>query len=190
MKKNKKTFETKFWAGFEAGNSFEASDALFDFAHLDYYKRNLTLAVLYSYRKEICMDHNPSDIFIFYKAVCSFLKIYYCLQKKSRKWKVKESTRSEDVFHLSSLTKQEFDNPFIVFQKAFTEKTLEQFEFFLSEIVSLSLSPYKGDCDIDLTTPYIHLIKMLDAGGLMRERGLEKIKKINRVKENISIGVI
>lgn len=36
MKKKKKNFETKFWAGFEAGNPFEVSDALFDFAHLDY----------------------------------------------------------------------------------------------------------------------------------------------------------
>lgn len=175
--KNKKNFETKFWAGFEAGNPFEASDALFDFAHIDYYKRNLTQAVLYSFKEEICSNDKPGEIFIFYKAIRSFLKTYYCLHKKSGKWKVKGSSRSEDVFHLSSLTKQEFDNPYIVFQKAFAEKTFKQFEFFLSEIVSLSLSPYKGDCDIDLTTPYIYLIKMLDAGELMRERGIEKIKK-------------
>nr|WP_199001299.1 hypothetical protein [Flavobacterium sp. ASV13] len=175
--KDKKNFETKFWAGFEAGNPFEASDALFDFAHLDYYKRNLTQAMLYSFKEEICSNDKPSEIFIFYKAIRSFLKIYHCLHKKSSKWKVKEPTRSEDVFHLTSLTKQEFDNPFTVFKKAFAEKTLKQFEFFLSEIVSLSLSPYKGGSDIDITTPYIHLIKMLDAGELMRERGLEKIKK-------------
>ncbi|WP_294962304.1 hypothetical protein [uncultured Flavobacterium sp.] len=183
MKKNKKKFETKFWAGFEVGNPFEASDALFDFAHLDYYKRNLTQAVLYSNKKEICSEDKPGEIFIFYKAISSFLKIYYSLQKKSRKWKVKESARAENVFHLTSLTKQEYDNPFIVFRKAFTEKTLKEFEFFLSEIVSLSLSPYKGELDIDLTTPYIHLIKMLDAGELMRERGLEKIQKIKGSKE-------
>ncbi|OXE98658.1 hypothetical protein BC749_10733 [Flavobacterium araucananum] len=184
MKKKKKNFETKFWAGFEAENPFEASDALFDFAHLDYYKRNLTQALLYSFKEEICSNDKPSEIFIFYKAICSFLKTYYCLHKKSSKWRVKESVRTEDVFHLTSLTKQEYDNPFTVFRKAFAEKSLKEFEFFLSEIVSLSLSPYKGDGDIDLTTPYIHLIKMLDAGELMRERGLEKIKKVNESKEN------
>ncbi|MBF4518735.1 hypothetical protein IRZ71_20460 [Flavobacterium sp. ANB] len=184
MKKKKKNFKTKFWAGFEAGNPFEASDALFDFAHLDYYKRNLTQAVLYSFKKEICCNDRPGDIFVFYKAVCSFLKIYYCLHKKSSKWKVKESVRTEDVFHLTSLTKQEYDNPFTVFQKAFAEKTLKEFEFFLSEIVSLSLSPCKGDGDIDLATPYIHLIKMLDAGELMKERGLERIKKSKEPKDN------
>jgi hypothetical protein len=96
---------------------------------------------------------------------------------KSRKWKVKESTRLEDVFHLSSLTKEEFDNPFLVLQKAFEEKTLEQFESFLFEIVELSLSRYASDSDSDLMTPYIHLTKMLDAGELMKERGIERICK-------------
>ena len=62
-------------------------------------------------------------------------------------------------------------------QNAFEEKTLQQFEFFLSEITELSLSPYYGDSDSDLTTPYIHLIKMLDAGEIMRERGVERIRK-------------
>ncbi|MNY37556.1 hypothetical protein D3C86_1721270 [compost metagenome] len=62
-------------------------------------------------------------------------------------------------------------------QSAFEERTLQQFEFFLSEITELSLSPYDVDPDSDLTTPYIHLIKMLDAGELMKERGVERIKK-------------
>ena len=47
MKKNKISFETRFWAGFVAGNPFEAFDAIFDFAHLDYYKQNLSEAVLH-----------------------------------------------------------------------------------------------------------------------------------------------
>ncbi|MNR07413.1 hypothetical protein D3C85_1235300 [compost metagenome] len=67
-------------------------------------------------------------------------------------------------------------------QNAFEERTLQQFEFFLFEITELSLSPYYGDSDSDLTTPYIHLIKMLDAGELMRERGVERIKKNEQVE--------
>ena len=90
---------------------------------------------------------------------------------------MKESADYESIFHLSSLTKEEYENPFIVFQNAFDEKTLEEFEFFLCEIIELSLSPGDGESDCDLTTPYIHLIKMLDAGQLMSERGVEKIKK-------------
>ncbi|TPG45335.1 hypothetical protein [Flavobacterium pectinovorum] len=181
MKKSKISFETSFWAGFVAGNPFKAINAFFAFADLDYYKQNLTEAVIYSYKTKVYNQENPSNVFVFYTAVNSFLKVCYCLQQKSKKWKVKDSLRSETVFPFSSLTKQEYDNPFMVFQKAFAEKTLEEFESFLSLIVELSLSPFAGDPESDLTTPYIHLIKMLDAVELIKERGVEKIKKTNQI---------
>jgi hypothetical protein len=176
MKKNKISFGTTFWSAYETGNPFEAVEAFFDFAHLDYYKETLSKVVIYSHRRKIYKQDNPCEIFVFYTAVCSFLKVCYCLKVKSKKWKAKESTGYESILHLASLSKQEYENPFILFQKAFAEKTLEEFEFFLCEIVQLSLSPGEGESDCDLMTPYIHLIKMLDAAQLMRERGVEKIK--------------
>lgn len=181
MKKNKISFETGFWAGFEAGNPFKAVQAFFDFAVLDYYKQNLSEAVIYSYKRKVHKQDNPSDVFVLYTAFSFFIKVCYCLQKKGKKWKVTASLRSEKVFHFSSLTKEEYDNPFIVFQKAFDEITLEEFGFFLSQILEHSLSPFGGDPESDLTTPYIHLIKMLDAAELIRERGVEKIKKTNQI---------
>ncbi|GAA6767045.1 hypothetical protein AAFH68_29930 [Flavobacterium sp. CGRL1] len=39
------------------------------------------------------------------------------------------------------------------------------------------MSPFAGDPESDMATPYIHFIKMLDAAELIRERGVEKIKK-------------
>lgn len=69
----------------------------------------------------------------------------------------------------------------MVFQKAFAEKTLEDFELFLYQMLELSLSPHAGDPYFDLTTPYIHFIRMLDAAELIRERGVEKIKKENQI---------
>ncbi len=181
MKKNKISFGTDFCAEYVAGNPFKAIKAFFDFGHLDYYKQNLTKLVICSYKTKVYEQDNPSNAFVFYTAIFSFLKVCYCLQEKSKKWKVKTSLRSETVFHLSSLTKEEYDNPFIVFEKAFEEKTFKEFEFFLCLILELSLSPYAEDPESDLTTPYIHLIKMLDAAGLMRERGVEKIRKTNLI---------
>ncbi|WP_409416698.1 hypothetical protein [Flavobacterium sp. PS2] len=181
MKKNKVSFETCSWAGFAADNPFKTLDAFFEFEDLDYYKQSLTEAVIYSYKGKIYKRDNPSDVFVFYTIVNSFLKVCYCLQEKSKKWKVTASLCSETVFHFSSLTEEEYENPFIVFQKAFDEKTLEEFELFLCKIVEFSLSPHARDPDSDLTTPYIHLIKMLDAVELMRERGVEKIKKTNQI---------
>ncbi|KFF02910.1 hypothetical protein [Flavobacterium reichenbachii] len=181
MKKNKTALETRFWADFAVGNPFKALDAFFDFAALDYYKQNLTEVALYSCKTEVYQQDNPSDAFVFYTAFSSFVKICYGLQQKSKKWKVTASLHSQTAFHLSSLTKEEYENPFIVFQKAFNEKTPQQFEFFLSLILELSLSPNAENPNADLTTPYIHLIKMLDAIELIRERGVEKIKKKHQI---------
>lgn len=178
MKKSKKiSYETRFWAGFRAKNPFEAFDALFDFAHLDYYKENLSQAVLYCYKPNVYKQEAPGNFFVFYTAISSFLKVCYSVKGKGKKWKVNPSVRTENVFHLSSLTKEEHDNPFLALKNAFQERTLQEFEFFLYEIIELSLSPNNMDPDSDLVTPYIHLIKMLDAGELIRERGVERIKR-------------
>ncbi|KQB42558.1 hypothetical protein [Flavobacterium aquidurense] len=176
MKKNKISFDTGFWSSFVTGNPFKAIDSLFDFADLDYYKQNLTEVLIYSYKTKVCQQDNPSGVFVLYTVIKSLLKVCYCLKKKRKKWKVKDSLHSETVLHLSSLTKEEYDNPFIVFQNAFDEKTLEEFQLFLCLILELSLSPRAGDPDTDLTTPYIHLTKMLDAVALIKERGVEKIR--------------
>lgn len=177
MKKNKIYFETRFFAGFTTKSPFEAFDAIFDFAHLNYYKQNLSEAVLHCYKRKVYKQDKPCDVFVFYSALKTFVNVCHCLKGKRKKWKVKECSRSETVFHLSSLTKEEYDNPFLVLKSVFEEITLQDFEFFLSEITQLSLSSTYGDPDYELTTVYIQLIKMLDAGGLIRERGIEKIKK-------------
>lgn len=184
MKKNKISFETGFWAGFEAGNPFKAVEAFFDFADLDYYKHNLSQAVIYSYKKEVLKQDNPSDVFVLYNAFSFFIKVCYSLKKKSKKWKVKASLHTEKVFHLSSLTKEEYENPFMVFQKVFDEKTLEEFKFFLTQILEHSLSPHTEDPESDVTTPYIYVIKMLDAAAQIRERGVEKIRKTDLLNQN------
>ncbi|MFD2940225.1 hypothetical protein [Flavobacterium notoginsengisoli] len=181
MKKKKISFETSFWAGYVAKNPFKAIKAFFAFAHLEYYKQNLSEVVMYCYKTKVCKEENPSDVFVLYTVINSFLKICYCLKKRSKKWKVKDILRNETVFHLSSLTKEEYDNPFMVFQNAFDEKRLKEFELFLYQILELSLSPHSADSDSDLTTPYIHLIKMLDAVELIRERGVEKINKTEQL---------
>jgi hypothetical protein len=43
------------------------------------------------------------------------------------------------------------------------------------------LSVCPGDAGSDLMTPYIHLIKMLDAVALIRERGVKKIRKTDQI---------
>jgi hypothetical protein len=177
MKKNKISFETNFWIAYEIENPFEVIDAFFTFAHLDYYKQTLGEMVSYTNKTKAYKKEYSGQVFVFYTALRSFLKACYCLKSKSKIWKVKESSDCKSKLHQASLTKEEYRDPFIVFQRAFAEKTPGEFEFFLCEIVHLSLSPYTEEFDFDLMTPYLHLIKMLDAGQLLRERGVEKVRK-------------
>ncbi|MFD2939713.1 hypothetical protein [Flavobacterium notoginsengisoli] len=179
MKKNIKSFETKFWAGYEIKNPFEVMDAFFDFAHLDSYKEVLSETFLYIHKTEVCRIRYPGQVLVFRSAFSSFVKACFLLQYKNRKWKVKESCACKSKLDMASLTEQEYENPFTVFQKAFEQNTIDKFEFFLFEISHLSLSPFTEEFDYDLITPYIYLVKMLDASQLMRDRGIEKIKKVS-----------
>jgi len=122
MKKNKISFETRFWVGFTTNNPFDTFDAVFDFAHLDYYKQNLSEAVLYCYKIKVYKQDKPRNVFVFYSALRTFVKVCHSLKGKSKKCKVKECSRSETVFHFSSLTKEEYDNPFLVLQNVFEER--------------------------------------------------------------------
>ena len=177
MKKNKISFETNFWYAYEIENSFEVIDAFFDYADLDHYKQRLAEAVLYISKQEVYKKEYPGQVFVFYTTLRSFLKACFCLQNKGKKWKVKQASDCKSILHRASLTKEEYANPFTVFQIAFTEKSIDEFDFFLCEIIHISLSPNVEEFDYDLITPYIHLIKMLDASQIIRESGLEKIKK-------------
>ncbi|MWB95179.1 hypothetical protein GON26_12480 [Flavobacterium sp. GA093] len=177
MKKNKISFGTNFWSAYEAGNPYDALHAFFDFSHLDEYKQILSGVAIHSYRRKIYKQDNPCHVFVIYTALGSFIKVCNCLKRKSRKWQVEGSGDFSSIIHLASLSKEEYKDPFKVFQKAFEEISLEQFESFLCEIVHISLSPRAGESDYDIITPYIYLIKMLDAGQLSMERGIEKIKK-------------
>lgn len=178
MKKNKISFGTNFWSAHEIENPFEVVDAFFDYADLDYYKETLCEAIFYMNKAEVYKKDYPGQVFVCYTALRSFLKACFYLQDESKKWKVKEvSSEKRLILQQASLTAKEYIDPFIVFPKAFEEKSLEDFEFFLCEIVHMSLCPSAVEFDYDLITPYIHLVKMLDASELMRERGLEKIEK-------------
>ena len=178
MKKKEITYETKFWAGYEITNPFEVFDAFIDHARIDHYKQKLSLAMLCTQKQEVYKKDEPGQLFMFHAALRSFLKACFRLNDKSKKWKVKQANFDcKSVLHQASLNKEEYQNPFIVFRNAFTENSLHELENKLAEIIYLALLPQQVDYISNLSTAYIHIIKLLDASQLIRERGLEKSKK-------------
>jgi thiamine kinase-like enzyme len=136
----------------------------------------LSEIVFYRSKDEVYKKDCPGDVFFNYTAIRSFLRACSSLQNKSKKWKVSEaSTGQKSVLSQASLTVEEYKNPFIVFQNAFAEHSLADFEFFLCEVIHLALRPTIVEFDSDLLTPYIHVIKMLDASQLLFESEVEKI---------------
>lgn len=178
MKKQEITYETKFWVGYEIKNSFEVLDAFIDRARIDYYKQILSQAVLFTQKQEVYNKEEPGQLFMCHSVLRSFLRACSRLQVKSKKWKVMQTNSDcKSVLHQASMNKEEYQNPFIVFHNAFTENSLHELENKLAEIVYLALLPQQVDYNTDLSTAYIHIVKLLDAAQLMRERGLEKSKK-------------
>ena len=176
MKKIKISMETSFWAGCEIEDPFELIGAFFNYCSVESYKNTLSEIMLHIYKTEVCKKDYPGDVFDFHTAVKSFVRASYLLQFKSKKLKVKKAPKEWQIISQASLTQEEYENPFLVFEKAFESKTLGEYEFFLNEIVHVSLSPYKEEFDYDLITPHIYLVKMLDAAQIMSERGIKKIK--------------
>ncbi|PAM94680.1 hypothetical protein B4N84_11950 [Flavobacterium sp. IR1] len=178
MKKNKLSFETNFWAHHELENPFEVIDAFLGAESLAFYKQTLSEIVVYRSKDEVYQKECPGDVFFTYTILRSFLRACSALQHQSKKWKVTEtSAQQRSILSQASLTIEEYKNPFIVFENAFEEHSLADFEFFLCEVVHLALRPTIVEFDSDLLTPYIHIIKMLDATQLLLESQVEKIKE-------------
>jgi len=182
MKKKKISLESSFWAIDDIENPFKLINAFFNYCTIDIYKDTLSEIMLYVNKAEVCNKERPGDLFDFHTAVRSFIRGAYLLNFKAKRWEVKKASKDWLIISQGSLNKEEYQNPFLVFEKAFECKTLEEYEFFLNEIVHVSLSPYKEQFDYDLITPHIHLVKMLDAAQIINERGTKKIK--NKVTKN------
>lgn len=178
MKKQEITYETKFWAGYEITNPFDVLKAFITYAHIDHYKQMLSDAVLYAQRHEVYNKEEPSQLFMCYAIFRSFFRACSKLEGKSKKWKIQQANSDcKSVLHRASLNEEEYYNPFTVFKNAFAENSLKDYEYFFSTMVEMALSRHQLDYDPDLFTNYIHIVKMLDATQLIRERGLEKSKK-------------
>lgn len=175
MKKNKLPLESHFWTEDGIEKPFKIFEAVFDYSNLENHKNLIADLLQQFYKKKMYRKREPGDLLLSYKMMRSFLKACYLMQFS------KKTVRKDDFYDwdsgifLGSLSSIEYDNPVLVFTNAFKKKTLVEYELFLFAMFQFSLSTYKGDICTDMATPYLHLIKMLDAAQLIQERGLEKV---------------
>lgn len=175
MKTRKTSFETNFWIRREGDSPFKVIDDFFQSDDLDNYKCLLGEVIISLRKEEVHNCNDPGSVFSFYVALRSLLSACYCLQFPSKKWKVVAASGCRSQLHQASLSRKEYDDPCMVFRNAFATKSLGEFEAFFGEAVELALSHHTDDGYWDVMTFYIHLVKMLDAAWLIKERGIEKI---------------
>jgi len=176
MKKKKIDFEAEFWDSHQKHSCLTLIDAFFQMDFLSAVRERLNDVVNYSTKCEVLMKEDPSVIFHYYLCMRSFIRASYVLQFKAEKWKVKHPPKFPSKLLQGSLSDEEYRKPFLVFEKAFKEFTLQEFEYFNTQIVYFSLGAYSDEPEANIVTLFIHLNKMLDSAQIIRERGLKKIK--------------
>lgn len=169
MKKNK-NFESRFWSGRKKHSALRLVDVFFQFHDLVTAKERLQLIMQYAVQRKTRIPEDPSVVFHFHQSLRSFLRAGWCLQNKRRKWLVHQLPEQSSPLLQGLLSEEEYRNPAKVFQKAFKEYPLEEFEEFLSEAVYFSLGTFNKAPEHKMVGPYLHLIKMLDAAWLILKR--------------------
>ena len=177
MKKKKIDFESEFWDGSNKHSCFTLIEAFFRMDDLAAVKDKLFDVMNYSTKPKVLLKEDPSLIFHFYLCLRSFIKASYVLQLKTTKWKLSDSPEYISRLLQGSLSDEEYKDPLLVFQKAFKEFSLKEFDHFITESVYFSFSSYANDHESNFITFFIHLTKMLDAAQIIRERGVKKIQE-------------
>ncbi|WP_419869844.1 hypothetical protein [Chryseobacterium sp. CT-SW4] len=170
MKKNKTEFQSRFGKDNLKPCGLQQMETYFLLNDLTASKELLNNIMHYAVDRSSRIKEEPSVIFHFHQAIRSFIRAGYLLALEKKKWTA--NTQLEEVSPLAFglLSEKEYQNPLLVFKKAFQEYSVREFDYFISGMVYLSLGIYGHLPERNMVSPYIHLIKMLDAGYLIMER--------------------
>lgn len=170
MKKNGTDLQSRLGKGRKKHCGLQLMETYFQLNDLATSKERLNSIMNYAVKRYSRIKEDPSAILHFQQAMRSFIRAGYliALQEKKRT----ATTQLEDVspLVLGLLSEKEFQNPLLVFRKAFKEYSIKEFDYFISGMVYLSLGIYDHLPERNIISPYIHLTKMLDAAHIILER--------------------
>ncbi|PRB06027.1 hypothetical protein CQ046_02285 [Chryseobacterium sp. MYb7] len=170
MKKSRTNFETRFWAVDKKRSGLQLIETFFQFNDLTASKEMLNNIMNYAIKRNSWIDEDPSVIYQFHQAVRSFVRAGYLIHLKEKKRIAHAHLENPSPWVLGLLSEKEYQNPLLVFKKAFKEYSVKEFDYFMSGIVYFSMVMYDNLPERNIVNPYIHLTKMLDAAHLILER--------------------
>jgi len=136
-------------------------------------KETLNNITNYAVKRKSWIKEDPAVIFQFHQSMRMLVRAGYLIQQKPKKWITSKHGETASPFLLGSLSEKEFQEPLLVFKKAFEEYRIREFDYFMAGMV------YRHIPEKNIVGPYIHLTKMLDAAHLILERSTRKINTRN-----------
>lgn len=183
MKKNRTDFQSCIGKDRKKHSGVQLMETFFQLNDLAATKELLNTIMNYAVKRNSWIKEDPSVIYHFHQAMRSFMRAGYFIMLKEKKLAV--NTQWEDVSPqaLGLLSEKEYQNPMLVFKKAFKEYSIKEFDYFISGMVYFSLGIYDNLPERNMISPYIHLTKMLDAAYLIIER--KNIKPAPQSRETL-----
>ncbi|MDV3936908.1 hypothetical protein CMT78_03900 [Elizabethkingia anophelis] len=133
----------------------------------------LNKIMIYAGKKKTEINEDSSAIFHFHQALRSFVRACYAIRLKEEKWSITTHSEKSSPLMQASLSDEEYLNPILVFQSAFEEYSIKDFDYYIAVAVYFSLGTYTHAAESKIFEPYLHLTKMLDAAHLILERRIQ-----------------
>ncbi|PTT33236.1 hypothetical protein DBR28_14855 [Chryseobacterium sp. HMWF028] len=151
-------------------SGLQRMETFFQFNDLETSKKKLNSIMNHAIKRNSRIKEDPSVIYHFHQCMQSFVQAGYLIALKENKQTFNTHVEENSPPILGLLSEKEYQNPLLVFKKAFREYSVQEFNYFLSEMVYFSLRVYHNLPERNIISPYLHLIKMLDAAYLIIER--------------------
>ncbi|WP_313090008.1 hypothetical protein [Chryseobacterium flavum] len=170
MKKNRTQVDFQVWKSGKKRPALQLMENFFRFNDLEASKEKLNNIMHYAVNRKSWICEDPAMVFQFHQAVRSFVRAGYLIHLKGKRRYIHTQLENPSPWVLGLLSENEYQNPLLVFKKAFKEYSIKEFDYFMSGIVYFSMGAYENLPEKNIVIPYIHLIKMLDAAHLILER--------------------
>ncbi|MDQ0783203.1 hypothetical protein [Chryseobacterium sp. W4I1] len=170
MKKTRTDIQCPFSVVGKKYSAVQMMEAFFQLNDLAASKKKLNSIMNYAVKRNSRIKEDPSVIFHFRQSMQSFVRAGYLITLKEKKWAVNIQLEEVSPLVLGLLSEKEYQNPLLVFKKAFREYSIKEFDYFMSGMVYFSLGVHDNLPERNIVSPYIHLTKMLDAAHLILER--------------------
>ncbi|WP_426476007.1 hypothetical protein ACP3T3_11440 [Chryseobacterium sp. CBSDS_008] len=132
MKKTKTDFQSRLGKGRKKHCGLQLLETYFQFNDLTASKKQLNNIMNYALKRNSRIQEDPSVILHFYQAMRTFIRAGYFIAMKEKKEIVNIPLEEVSPLVLGLLSEKEYQNPLLVFKKAFKEYSMQEFDYFIS----------------------------------------------------------